>query len=463
MLASLLPAVLASVLALAPAQKAKETPAREPGPGAPAHEVFQSRSKAGLRYTWVVPEGYDGARARDLSVILHGSGLDYRWGHWNNPAGVFRPSDVVVSVDGTSPGEKESRLFLGEKDDAEAFADFLAEMRAAFAVRDVYLYGHSQGAFFVTYFAALEPKLVRGVVAHASGVWTWTELGKQLSAVPLAFMHGTLDPVVPYVQSVGARDACNDLKLPLVHLRRLDGYNHWPNAVRATESIDWCEGMSCAEPERALEAARRILKPKPSDEYKWETAVGFSAARQILRRFEPKAAGAFAAPGAQLEADALALAQQIEQHAALHVEALEQQVRSKKDLKLAPGAWLGHLLALREDFRGVDAVEAYAKRIEFDALAKAQEKAASKLRRNWYNASAEPKDKFEVALEVLPECFLLEGLPHDLASSLEAWKRDAKQHALDKKSLQAWPVFEAWKSGREDGRREYEALWRRWD
>jgi hypothetical protein len=220
--------------------------------------------------------------------------------------------------------------------------------------------------------------------------------------------------------------------------------------------------MTCAEPERALAAARRILEPKASDEYKWETVVGFSAARQILRRFEPKATAAFEAPSAELQAQASELARKIEQHAALHVAALESQVRSKKDLKLAPGAWLGHLVALREDLRGVDAIEKYAKRLDYDALAKAREKAANKLRRSWYNASAKPKDKFEAALEALPDCFLHEGLPHDLASSLEAWQRDAKQHGLDKKSLLAWPAFEAWKSGRAEGERAYEELWKRW-
>jgi hypothetical protein len=108
MLSSFLSACVLATALCAPAQKPKEIPAREPGPDPPAHQVFQAQSKAGLRYTWVAPQDYDGQRACDLSV----------------------------------------------------------------------------------------------------------------------FLHGTLDPVVPYVQSEAAREARVDAKLPLVHLRRLEGYNH---------------------------------------------------------------------------------------------------------------------------------------------------------------------------------------------------------------------------------------------
>jgi len=52
-------------------------------------------------------------------------------------------------------------------------------------------------------------------------------------------------------------------------------------------------------------------------------------------------------------ADAQEIVKKIEEHAEKHVKALEKDVPSKKELK-AGGEWLGHLVALREDFRGVD-------------------------------------------------------------------------------------------------------------
>jgi len=86
---------------------------RAPGPDAKPLTVYMHTAKAGdLRYTWVLPKDYDGKTPRNLSLILHGTGLDYRWGHWNNKPGIFRPEDIVVSVDGTSP-DGQTRLFLG--------------------------------------------------------------------------------------------------------------------------------------------------------------------------------------------------------------------------------------------------------------------------------------------------------------------------------------------------------------
>src|SRR5262249_55021763 len=140
-----------------------------PKPDAKPLTTYMWTSNGGLRYSWRLPKGYDAEKPRNLTVILHGTGLDYRWGHLNNKPGVFRRDDIVVSVDGASPGQNDPRLFLGRPEDAKAFHDFLAEMRKTFAVDRIFLYGHSQGGFFVVYYAGEYPTTVAGVVAHASG------------------------------------------------------------------------------------------------------------------------------------------------------------------------------------------------------------------------------------------------------------------------------------------------------
>src|SRR5436190_2850133 len=105
-----------ALLLLAPlAQSAGGIDSRAPSEKAPPQTWFQAESKGGLHYAWKVPKDYDGKRACSLTVILHGTGLDWQWGPANNPLATFRPGDVVVSVDGTSPGQEKSRLFLGEK------------------------------------------------------------------------------------------------------------------------------------------------------------------------------------------------------------------------------------------------------------------------------------------------------------------------------------------------------------
>lgn len=432
---------------------------REPAAGAPAHKVFAWTAKCGLRYTWVVPKDYDGKAPRNLTVILHGTGLDYQWGHANNPAGVFRPDDIVVSVDGTSPGEGMSRLFLGEKKDAEAFKTFLEEMKKTFAVDSTFLYGHSQGSFFVVYFAGEHPEMVAGVVAHASGAWSFSKTPKELKKVAIAFMHGTLDPVVPYGQSPGSRDFYVKAGFDLVHLRRLPRYNHWPNAVRATEELDWCEGMTTSKAERALELALDILRVKRPDQYQWETAVGFSGARDVLRRLENKGPVPFASVDPKLVDDARKWIERIEEAGAQHVEAIKQDIGKKGDLKLDGKAWLGHLVSLREDFRGVDSVESFVKEIGYDKLLESQRKAADAIIEAWYNGK-ETKTIVEAILENISKAFLVEGLPAEIADKMKEWEN--QKIALPAKTLKRFSEFDDWKKGWDDGLKQYASIWKKW-
>lgn len=450
--------LLLVVCAAAPLARADEIEARVPDAKAPAQKWFQAESKGGLFYAWKVPKGYDGKVSRNLTVILHGTGLDWRWGPANHPVGVFRPDDVVVSVDGTSPGNNGTRLFLQGQKDADAFAAFLGELKALFAVKDVFLYGHSQGGFFVSFFAGLHPELVTGVVAHASGAWLGIDMGPKVRKVALAFMHGTMDPVVPYGQSPAARDAYVKAGFDRVHLRRLHRYNHWPNAVRATECLDWCEGVTTDDPAAALAAAKRIVTPKKADEYQWTTVVGFGAARDVLRRFEGK--GGFTAVDAKVAGEAAALAKKIEEHATQHVRALEKDVPARKQLALG-GDWLGHLVPVREDFRGVDAVEKYVKKIEYDAALAAQSKAAGRIGSAWYDSKGE-KETFATVVDAIDDGFLVEGYAVELAERMEGWKSNAKQLGIDEKSLKKYERFAAWKDGWEEGAKRYEALWKDW-
>lgn len=452
---------LALLLALCAFAHAADLPEKAPSADAKPHTWHATTAKSGLRYAWLVPKGYDGKTPRNLTVILHGTGLDHRWGPANHKAGVFRPDDVVVSLDGPSPGPNDSRLFLGEKKDVEAVAAFLEEMRAAFAIDRAFLYGHSQGGFFVVHFAGERPESVAGVVAHASGAWNHSKRGSATKKVAIAFQHGTLDPVVPYVQSPGSRDVYVEAGFPLVHLRRLETYNHWPNAVRSTESLDWCEGMTTSDPARALELAERIVTPKKADEYQWTAIVGFAAARDVLRRFDAKGKAPFADVPDALSKKAQALVAKIESEGAKHVAALQKDVKSKKDLKLEGADWLGHLVALREDFRGVDSVEAYFESIGFDDVVKAQHKSSGVLFDAWY-ANGAPKKTFETVLERLDDAFLVEGLPAELTERMEAWKSGAKGLGIDAKLEKKYAVFESWKRGWKEGLERHRALWKEW-
>lgn len=106
-------------------------------------EVHEARSASGLVYQYRVPADYDAERGAALTVILHGSNLDRRWGFANHRAQSFRPADIVVCPDGTTSNGSGGFNFLGESQDAELFAALLEELGEIWNVRAVYLYGHS--------------------------------------------------------------------------------------------------------------------------------------------------------------------------------------------------------------------------------------------------------------------------------------------------------------------------------
>jgi predicted esterase len=456
-----LASVLLALFAIGSPSRVDDPPRREPDPGAPAHEVFAWTSAGGLRYTWVLPEDYDPEVPRNLTVICHGTGLDYRWGHWNNKPGVFRPDDIVVSVDGPTEAQNGTRLFMGERKDAQAVRDFLHELRDTFAVERVFLYGHSQGGFFVVYFAGEYPDEVAGVAAHASGAWNWSNTGKSVRRVAIAFMHGTRDPVVPFRQSQGSRDHYAEQKFELLHLRRLANYNHWPNAVRANEVLGWAQGMTTSDPEEALAVAEELLRPKPADEYQWRTVAGFAGARDVLRRI----VGDGPVPLEEVDPELVRRAQKdidaIEQEGERHVAKIRKNLKGK-ELELDGRPWLGHLIAVREDFRGVDSVEVFVEEIDFDKRRDKHAKAAGKILETWY-ADKEPAKTYAAVVTGIDDAFLFEGFPPELQEKMEAWDADAKALGLSKKNKKSYPDFEAWAAGWKDGTDEYAKIWKKWE
>jgi len=194
------------------ASKIKE---KAPGPKARGR-TYSWKSKDGLRYYYFVPKHYDPEQGANLTFILHGSNLSGGWGFANQKAGVFRPDDIVVCPDGTTPNGRGGFNFLGKPRDAKRLHALQQELEKTFKIRATFLYGHSQGSFFALYYAGEYPDDVQGVVGQASGVWTWTQLGPKGRHQAIVLMHGTYDPVVPYGQSVGGYDAFRKAKYPTV-------------------------------------------------------------------------------------------------------------------------------------------------------------------------------------------------------------------------------------------------------
>jgi predicted esterase len=439
---------------------AQELPGKPPNPFAPPHTAFGWNSKNDLRFVWWLPECYEPRTPRTMTVILHGRGFDYRWGWKNYPASTFRTDDIVLSVDGTSP-DGEHRWFAPEKKDAEAFQAFLFEMTHTFAVERVLLYGHVEGGAFALFFAGEHPDSIAGLVAHDSNPTAPPKLPPETPKPAIVFMHGTLDPDAWFAQSLEARSAWSKAGFPLVHLRRLERSSYEPNPRRVNEELGWCDAMTSAEPELALKAALELLRVDSTDATRMRSPTDFGGAREILRRFEFKTPLAFASPDASLVSRAAVSIAAIEAAGAEQVGSLKKTIAKKRDLKLDGKAPIGHLAPMREDFRGVDSVEAYAKELGYDALFDSQRKPVDAILDGW-RKGREPKMMFDVVLDNLPKAWLYEGLPPDLPEKLRAWKSDSRQLGLSAKALKNWQIFEDWRRGWDEGLEEYAVLWKQW-
>jgi hypothetical protein len=205
--------------------------------------------------------------------------------------------------------------------------------------------------------------------------------------------------------------------------------------------------MTTASPTVALAAAEQMLAKKKADEYQWETVVGYSGARQVLGRITGDEKPACKETDAATKEKAQKLVDRIEAEGSRHVEALKKLVAKKEDLALkGPAAWLGHLVALREDFRGVRSVEAYLKAIAFDDQKKGQLKAYQAVVNAWYDDKSVEVAKAKAILGGLPHAFLWEGLPPELGPKITEWQTTFKKQ-LSKPELADAGKCEAWVAG----------------
>ena len=403
--------------------------AKAPDPKAPAGKVFEWKSAAGMTCLWRAPARYDEAKGVNLTVILHGSNLTREWGFANHAAKEFRPDDFVLSPDGTTSNGKGGFNFLDK--DAKKVHALLEELRAAMKVRAVFLYGHSQGSFFALHYAGEHPDDVAGVVAHASGLWTWTQHGKKGHHQAIVFMHGTQDPVVPYGQSVGGWKAMVDAGYPNVRLRSLEGWNHWPaehngDVPHTSQQLAWVEGMTTKDLDRLAACFDLLASPKNEGIGEHDFAGAWSLAGRIVDMEE--------APAALRERAAKAR-ERVEALAAAHVKAL--RLPEKLELEKAP--WVGHLPVFLRAFSGVPAREALAKRL--DPVLEAHRKDAVDHLRDYFPALEKNKvpAAFEAGTSAIAKGFLWhECWDGELRKNLATWRKEAAKHKLSKKLLAAY-------------------------
>ncbi len=413
--------------------------ARDDGPDeiAPATDgrggVHRWRGADGLEFLYRLPRQARERTPWTMTVILHGSNLSKGWGFANHRWESFRPHDLVVSPDGTTPNGQGGHNFFGEAKDVKRLKALIEEMKEALPIERVLLYGHSQGSFFALHLAGSEPNLVQGVVAHASGLWTWTPTGPRAHHQAICFMHGTRDPVVHYGQSVGGYEALKKARYPLLRLRSLEGWNHWPaehnGAVPHTsQQLAWCDAVTATDPNRVERALDLLAEANQPGEH--DFAALYDAASRIAERSDlPE----------PLRARAGALRDKVAALAERHAKALGT---FPTDLEPDGKAWMGHLGLFLRHFAGTPACEALRERLgsELDG----QQKRLAKAWKAWWKAREDDDvpEAFDAGARILRDGFLTpEGTDPDLRKTMDGWAKDAKGYKLPRKAVAAYQAL----------------------
>ncbi len=327
--------ILAVILLTLGLTAQKEADARvAPGKAAPRGKLLEWSSAEGKPYWYRLPKKVDKKHPPSLILMFHGTGGSHGWAFWNYPivAGRFRPNDVVVAPSGMTPGQGKTFNFVQGKKDGEHIAGLIKQWKKAMPIGRVYLYGHSQGAFFCYWFGGQYPELIDGYVAHAGnllGNVKHPSLAKQKVAVGI--LHGKADAVVPVVCAHNTEKQYRKLGYQKVRKYIVEGLTersgHWPLPVQVGEMFEWLDQVSVSSPEQAIGVALAELKKELPD---LEVVMDALGRAKVMKK---KAADAEALAGQITLVEQFSTASE-----AAHREVL-LALPELKDKKAAYGSW----------------------------------------------------------------------------------------------------------------------------
>jgi predicted esterase len=412
-------------------------------------KVYEWKSADGLIYHYRIPKSYNGKSGASLTFILHGSNLTHTWGFANHQPDTFRPDDIVVCPDGTTSNGQGGFNFLGKDPDVERFAALQTELKSVFKIDATYLYGHSQGSFFALHYAGAKPDDVQGVVAHASGVWTWTNQPEAAHHQAIVLMHGTQDPVVSYGQSVGGYESFKAKNYPTVRMRSLEGWNHWPAEhngpiPHTSQQLAWVEGMTSTDLKR-LAATIKTLSPAKSTEQS-----DFAALYQVAERIAnlPDASAGAKSVGEKTMNSVDILAEK-------HISEFAK-IAPNSDLTLSDEAWIGHLPMFLRAFAGVPKAEEFCEK--WAPALKIQTDAGNTNLRAYYAAlrADDNSTAFSAGLKALQSGFL--SIYCTKRAFLEKMESLADSHSNKGEVSEFKSLFKDYTKALADGQKEFESI-----
>lgn len=250
---------------IAAAAEEKPPPRAEPSLQAPLGQVLGGTSPRGRPYWYRLPRSLGPKKPANLLLMLHGTGLKWGWAFWNYPiaGGAFRGEDIVVAPEGMTPGQGETFNFMQGKADGDAIAEMIGFFKKQLPIAKVYVYGHSQGAFFAYWFAGEHPELVDGIVAHAGNVLQVKHPKLAKEKVAIGILHGRADAVVPVECAFRTEKIYRDQGYKQVKLQIVEGLTeqsgHWPLPKQVGEMLAWLDSVSADNPGLALAGALESL------------------------------------------------------------------------------------------------------------------------------------------------------------------------------------------------------------
>jgi predicted esterase len=431
--------VLLATAVLAAAQDLKPEPLA-PSASLAAGKTYEATSPGKRPYLYRVPD--KGPRAPHLILMLHGTGMKHGWPFWNYPihTGHFRKHDFVVAPESENP----DRGFVQGKPDRDEIAGLIKLFRKTWPeIRNVYLYGHSQGAFFCYYFAGEEPGMIDGVVAHAGNFFK-AKLDKGArEKVAIGILHGRADAVVTVQCAFTTFLTYRDGGYAHVKLMVVDGLNeqsgHWPLPWHVPRMLAWCDRVSAKDASGAAEAALEELAQEDPD----LVAVGEAVAlgKKLLEKATPEEARA---AGERLDAIVALL------DAARGAFAKELLPRADAESG-TNGPWATEFRIAEGAFGAPWHEEAVSLRKTVSRDTKAIDEALKGL------AKGGSKKSYGKALETAQKAFLGKGY-EDLLLQLGRWEKP--DEAVDKKDLDAYRALAPdLKRFSEEGRRAAAKLW----
>ncbi len=262
--------VLLFALVTVPATAQKAPAVVEPSAKAPRGEVLEWRSAQGRTYWYRLPKEMGGKESTNLVLMLHGTGLDHRWSFANYfDLPNQRRRDLMLSPDGLTPGQGDTFNFVQGPKDGEQIAGLIADFKARFPIDRVYLYGHSQGAFFTYWFAGEHPELIDGIIAHAGNVLDvkHDKLAKQ--KVAIAILHGRADGVVPVDCAIRTEKIYRDEGYAKLKLEIVDGLTeqsgHWPLPDSVVKLLEWLDQVSTQSAAQSLAVVANEVRAEAPD------------------------------------------------------------------------------------------------------------------------------------------------------------------------------------------------------